>query len=367
MTALDKGRLAVLDGWRAVSVSIVIISHLALYSSIAVDSNFRFTNPWGNFGVQIFFVISGFVICRGFIREQMNYGRISLAAFYIRRFFRIIPPLWAYLAVILLLSFFGLVQYDNSYLISNLSFVCNLASAACGGWVATHLWSLSVEEQFYLCFPLLFIRFGPSGRHLLGVGGVVLPIVVLGATALHFIGVSSFLANFLFINIGVVCAQYESEICRICTRLSRSTPLVCFILLICLVSVLGPDRISTLASRLAVPPLTALMLMSSISSQSALSRILNSPLLVSLGRVSYGLYLWQQLATNAFVGAGAMFYVVSMSACLGVVYFSYYWMESPLIRYGAKLSRRLQEASQLRLPLGHTQEDNGLARKSGPD
>jgi peptidoglycan/LPS O-acetylase OafA/YrhL len=343
ITETIETRILVLDGWRAISVSLVIGTHLALYSSIALNSSFRFTNPWGNLGVQIFFVISGFVICRGFLREQMDYKRISIAAFYVRRFLRIIPPLWVYLIAILLLSFGGLVNYNNSYLISNLTFVCNIAKeTGCGGWVVTHLWSLSVEEQFYILFPFLFIIFGRSGKRLFGAGAVVLPAVVLVSMALHFSRLANFLYEFLFINMGVFCAQYEAEISKFCLRLPRVTPLVLFIVLICLVPLLGPNRISALISRLAIPGLIALMMMSSISRDSAFCRFLSLPLLVSFGQVSYGLYLWQQLATNAFIGAGYGFYAVSIVACVAVVYFSYYWIESPLIRYGKKMSQKLK-------------------------
>ncbi len=107
-------RLAALDGWRAISVLLVIIFHASL--------SFQFTvQPWveaelrawlsamGLLGVQIFFVISGYVIARGLKNEEAQYGRVSFGAFYLRRSLRILPPLALYVCAILVLTAFGLV------------------------------------------------------------------------------------------------------------------------------------------------------------------------------------------------------------------------------------------------------------------
>jgi len=335
-----QSRVTEIDGWRAISVGLVICSHLLLRSSIAIDfERFIFLDAWGHLGVQIFFVISGFVICRGLLAEQDKYGRASMAAFYIRRLFRIVPPLAMYLAVILPLSYFALVQLDYGPFWRILTFTCNFGT--CGGYVVDHLWSLSIEEQFYLIFPLAFLFLKNSRKRAFGVWAIIFPVSVLLLMALRF-KPATYAADFLYINIGVVCAFYEREIARFCRKLPKLTPLLCFGALLLLSALIGPDRISTLTRCLVLPPLIALMLMSSHYRPSSISDVLNLPLLSSIGRVSYSLYLWQQLATYPFAGAGVGFYVASMTACLALVYLSFYGMEKPLMDAGARISDRLK-------------------------
>lgn len=338
-----RTRVTEIDGWRALSVWLVICSHLLLRSSIAIDlERFIFIDAWGHLGVQIFFVISGFVICRGLLAENEQHGRTSMAAFYVRRLFRIVPPLLMYVATILTLSSLALVEFDHSQLWRILTFTCNL-SASCGGYATNHLWSLSIEEQFYLIFPLAFVFFKASRKTAFGAWGILFPIMVLALIALRF-KPASYMADFLYINVGVVCAFYEAEIARICRKLPKLTPALCFGALLVASALIGPDRISTLTRCLALPPLIALMLMSSHYRPSYISDFLNMRILSSVGQVSYGLYLWQQLATYPFPNVGVEFYAVSLAACVGVVYLSFYGMERPLMAVGARISDRLKRA-----------------------
>jgi peptidoglycan/LPS O-acetylase OafA/YrhL len=83
------GRLRELDGWRAVSVLLVMLHHILGYQHHGLMSRFSFLDHTvdylGSLGVKIFFVISGFVICRLMISEELRYGSVSLKAFYYRR------------------------------------------------------------------------------------------------------------------------------------------------------------------------------------------------------------------------------------------------------------------------------------------
>src|SRR5689334_14287534 len=114
----SNNRIEVLDGWRAVSVSLVILSHALMYSGLQLADMESFSarkiylpliESLGGLGVDVFFVISGFVICRGFLKEIGETGRVSLLAFYVRRFFRILPPLVIYLAALVTLAWLGVV------------------------------------------------------------------------------------------------------------------------------------------------------------------------------------------------------------------------------------------------------------------
>ncbi len=107
-------RLRELDGWRAVSVLLVMLHHILGYEHHRIVSHFssldHVVHYCGPLGVKIFFVISGFVICRLLISEESCYGSVSLVAFYYRRAFRILPPLYIYLGALSLLLYLGLIN-----------------------------------------------------------------------------------------------------------------------------------------------------------------------------------------------------------------------------------------------------------------
>src|SRR4051812_9277284 len=100
----SSSRIAVLDGWRAVSVGFVIVSHLIGASGLGplLPNQAQLMGGLGYLGVSIFFYISGFVICAGLLREHDEIDRFSIRAFYIRRIFRILPAMWLYLVAVAL-------------------------------------------------------------------------------------------------------------------------------------------------------------------------------------------------------------------------------------------------------------------------
>jgi peptidoglycan/LPS O-acetylase OafA/YrhL len=131
-----------LDGVRAVAILAVLASHLGLL-------------PGGWLGVDLFFVLSGFLITSLLIHEQRSAGGIDLRAFYVRRALRILPPL--VLAVILAIAVW---PASTSHQIANavpaaLLFYANFLGSDMGP--LAHTWSLSIEEHFYLLWPVLFV------------------------------------------------------------------------------------------------------------------------------------------------------------------------------------------------------------------
>jgi peptidoglycan/LPS O-acetylase OafA/YrhL len=140
-----------LDGVRALAFLIVFVSHAGLKDLIP-----------GGFGVTVFFVLSGYLITTLFRMEFDKHHSIDLRAFYIRRSFRILPLLYITLAVAIFLRLIGqtsgqinawaiisqVLHWSNYYLIGHGS------ESVVGGTIV--LWSLAVEEHFYLLFPLLF-------------------------------------------------------------------------------------------------------------------------------------------------------------------------------------------------------------------
>jgi peptidoglycan/LPS O-acetylase OafA/YrhL len=195
-------RIPSLDGLRAVSILAVVVGHgIPLLHA-----------PWlagllvhlGNYGVRIFFLISGFLITTILLKEWDAKGAISLRNFYIRRALRIFPAFYVYVGVVALLAGLGYIVLYPGDLLHALTYTMNYHMKR--AWYLNHIWSLAVEEQFYLLWPAALYFAGPW-RARAGVASVLLlaPLIRLGMvvffdaspTALmrHFQAVSDALAT----------------------------------------------------------------------------------------------------------------------------------------------------------------------------
>jgi peptidoglycan/LPS O-acetylase OafA/YrhL len=141
-----------LDGLRAVSIALVFASHVGFGHIVP-----------GGFGVTIFFFLSGYLITTLLTREWDNYGTIAQKEFYLRRIVRLGPPIVLTLCVSLLLALVGLAEGRAHLMtiISQLLFFYNYFSLYAADQATVDglgiLWSLAVEEHFYLIWPTLFI------------------------------------------------------------------------------------------------------------------------------------------------------------------------------------------------------------------
>jgi peptidoglycan/LPS O-acetylase OafA/YrhL len=152
---MDKGYLVQLDGLRFLAVSGVMIGHWYMTSE-----NLLVLGPYlASAGVNLFFVLSGFLICRILISNQdSEQGHLhTLKVFYARRFLRIFPLYYGVLFWCLVFA----VPFARQYFISLVTYTANYQVGLTKGWLAsmTHLWSLCVEEQFYLVTPFLILFF----------------------------------------------------------------------------------------------------------------------------------------------------------------------------------------------------------------
>src|ERR1017187_2106620 len=153
--APELTRIPSLDGLRALSIFLVVSLHTlqryGLHHHVGLGWYALFN---GGSGGSIFFVISGFLITSLLLQEHRKRGSISLPGFYLRRAFRILPPLYFYIGVIILLGVAGRMALNRNDLISSIFFFHNFTEGATM-WAVEHLWSISVEEQFYLVRPVV--------------------------------------------------------------------------------------------------------------------------------------------------------------------------------------------------------------------
>jgi len=162
------GRLPGLDGLRAIAVLLVVLMHFC--PSSASGSLWDKVVDNGGFGVEVFFVLSGFLITHLLLREEKAAGRISIRLFYARRALRILPPLVLYLAFLYLACMAGAIEVPITDLFAGLLF--------CRNYVGTsletgHLWTLAIEEQFYLLWPITLVLIKSVRFRLLFTAGFV--------------------------------------------------------------------------------------------------------------------------------------------------------------------------------------------------
>jgi peptidoglycan/LPS O-acetylase OafA/YrhL len=146
-----------LDGLRAIAVGLVIGAHCVpalINSGWKVGKYAAAGFERGGVGVDIFFCLSGYLISTILLREKERTKTIDFASFYIRRVFRIVPPVLLYLGVIFALrTLHFLPPSKTNDIIASLLFYRNYSSG--GDWYTGHFWSLAIEEQFYLVAPYL--------------------------------------------------------------------------------------------------------------------------------------------------------------------------------------------------------------------
>jgi peptidoglycan/LPS O-acetylase OafA/YrhL len=152
MAATKEFHLPSLDGFRAVAALTVFVSHAGLGHVVP-----------GGFGVTVFFFLSGYLITTLLRRELEQDGGINFRHFYLRRAYRILPPMYLVLFSLLILCLSGVISHNvtGGGLAAQILQVSNyyLLYADASGLVPFTgiFWSLAVEEHFYLLFPLLFI------------------------------------------------------------------------------------------------------------------------------------------------------------------------------------------------------------------
>lgn len=147
-------RLPALDGIRAIAVFVVILDHSGALREVPAD-----------LGVTAFFVLSGYLITWLLIKELARTGRIDLRQFYIRRTLRIFPAYYTFIVLSLIADALLGHFWSIGLIASAFGYVMNYYNAFLGHPTTTvaHAWSLAVEEQFYLLWPLVLLTVWPKG------------------------------------------------------------------------------------------------------------------------------------------------------------------------------------------------------------
>jgi peptidoglycan/LPS O-acetylase OafA/YrhL len=282
-----EGHRPDVDGLRGVAVLLVVVFHA--WPTLL---------PGGFVGVDVFFVISGFVVSR-MVQRQLDANTFTARDFYLRRINRLAPALLLSVTVTLVVAGLWAPPSMLSQLadaaVGGLAMVGNLLAGLQSSYFDAgaelrpllHLWSLGVEEQFYLLVPLtvwLVCRF-PASRRRLGVGAMVLSLLGCVLLTTRWPTWAYYLP---------LTRAWELLAGVLLTRsLSRGASLVGvtgLVLVVGSAALLGRGQV--FPGAWAVLPVSGAVLVMASGPSSAPSRLLATRPLVALGLVSYSLYLW---------------------------------------------------------------------------
>jgi len=369
-----------LDGLRALSVIAVMLYHAGIYWI-----------PGGFIGVEVFFVVSGFLITSLMIDEQHVSGKVSLKQFWIRRARRLLPALFAMLiAALVAVTFFAkdsapdfrrdvgpaLSYFSNwwqIYFVDTPYFVANSLP------MLRHLWSLAVEEQWYVLWPVVFVFVLGNKRIPRWISAVVIGLLSAGVmvgTALAFIPDDETRINFLYLStltrssgllLGAALACVWHPWKKAVVRFAKVRSGFADVLALGALATLGyiSAFIHVADEQLYMGGLAAATVASVViiavvvrSGKSLVKRVLSFPLLVEIGRRSYGLYLWHWpifVVTGARLSSIRLAYALTATVIINE--FVYQFIETPA-RKGAigdwLRQRRQLSAMRRRLPVALT-------------
>lgn len=333
-------RFPALDGLRALAAVMVIAFHYG-------GPSWKWLTGW--IGVHLFFVLSGFLITTLLLREEHRYGKVSLRAFYLRRFFRIMP---VYLVVLFL--YWGLARINGTaesvergmkyYLL----FLNELLSPNAP---FLHSWTIGIEQKFYLFWPAIaFVAVAAVFRRRLVVTLCLLVLFI--ALIPPDIAWLSWPIHYVAILLGCLTAiiMHNPRAFALVRPLTHPVTATVVILAFVVVQVcvqFWPTRLGQEALIGSYAAATAVLL-PALLSRSVLARGLGLRPLVFVGERSYSLYLIQAIAARAAAGMmpaiahrSTAFFMATTVVALLFADLMYRWIEVPLIEVGRRLAARV--------------------------
>ena len=355
-------RVKSLDGLRAISIIMVLLAH-GSYSlpGYLTNNNFFQILASGHTGVMIFFVISGYLITKLLLIEKERNGGISIKNFYLRRIFRIFPVFYLYIIVVVILKntsfpdiftdyrtvFFASADLWNyKHLFTFIHLHENN-----GYWFFGHFWSLAMEEQFYLIWPFLFVKFGTASLRKIVFALILITPLMRFSTyflfpnsrgqvdmMLHTGGDMILIGCF-----GALLEQSEQFSVLLKKKFFRNwAASLCFIFLF-VINFYLYERFKGAYSVPIGHTLTGIailyLLFWCIYVPTPVQTFLNYRIVKQIGLISYSLYIWQQLVffygNKPPVGLFPFNFIIVFA--LG--FSSYYFVEKPVLKLKKRFER----------------------------
>lgn len=318
-----RHRLAVLDGWRGISILLVLGAHLLPLG----PKSWRFNEMAGPMGMALFFTLSGFLITRFLLQHN------SVVDFLIRRFFRIVPLAWLALIVALPLAGAPVSSYPPNFF-----FYANLPPYYLVE-VADHFWSLCVEVQFYATVALIVAFLGKRGLYLL--------IAICVAVTAHRVASGAEIEIVTWHRVDEILAGailallYSGKLGRVAvTAVSRSSVYVLLVLF-----ALSCHPATGFANYLRPYFAAALVGTTLYSPPVRVGSVLRSSSLRYIAAISFALYVFHGLLVHTWLGEGEKLarYLkrpLLFAATFALAHLSTFQFEHRWIEFGKRLSAR---------------------------
>ncbi|MDQ3019865.1 MAG: acyltransferase [Bacteroidota bacterium] len=340
------GFMPQLDSLRAFAVFFVLIEHwLYKFEWLKIL-------PFGMIGVTLFFVLSGFLITQILISSRVNVEATggkkihSIKQFYIRRTLRIFP---IYYITLFILYIFN-VQNIREKFLWFLFYASNIYFYKINNWAGSlsHLWTLAVEEQFYIIWPFI-ILFIPKKYLLKSIIGIIIFGPVFRTYLFILSGSSEWVSSFIHIltpacmdcfGLGALLAYYK--VLENDRNILRSKPAFIFLIIniasVIILTFFEENAISIFLFRFHISLICMFIIHKAITGFSGVTgKILENPVIMFLGRISYGLYLYHNFIPMIYSSLGLpalhniyVNFMLQMSILVIISMLSWYLIEKPI-------------------------------------
>jgi len=365
-------RIPSLDGFRAISITLVILAHCRV--SEGFPSQFSDYVRHGQIGVTVFFVISGFLITTLLLSEEAKNGDISVRNFYTRRAIRILPVFFVYVLFVSVWQAYENIGITKIDIIRSLTFTFNFAGVK-RSWLLLHFWTLSVEEQFYIIWPTLLILFRKDIKFVIYLSvfySCVSRVIAYKFPAYAGITLApyfQFSDSIIIGAFGAVLLFENPQIINLQVFRSLLLKIIALGIVASFVYFIGYGKMAIIAL-----PFGNLMISASIlflvfcylkPSDTFIYKFLNNKVIVHIGMLSYSLYVWQQFFIGEIPHLWRPFpYNLVMIYCAALV--SYYLLEQPVLKLKKLFisKRSTADNAQILQPIPVAQTSRLMAEQS---
>lgn len=338
-----------LDGVRAFCIIFTIANH--------VEGLPTFIN--GSVGVDVFFALSGWLITHFLIVEQRNSGTISLSNFYIRRIFRIMPLYYITLGLYIVSTLATRDPVKLAEMVPALPYIATFSSEyrpSTTGNFFGQAWTLGIEEKFYLIWPAIMLMLG--ARPIRAAIAAIVCITLLLMLSSDVGQMEFLMRGYIGLGLGTAMAVLVERRPALGAWLERR-PVGAIALALMVLPYLGSVLVARWTiwniamAALATPMIASIWL----APHQWLAKFFATCVLAWLGRLTYAIYLIHNLAKHAVVMAlgkwhlpitGWPLFIATYAAAIGLAWGLHLTIERPMILFGRKLAKRVQE----RLPMG---------------
>ena len=328
------------------SICLVLIEHASAEAGLLTHGGL-WLRDIGELGVGMFFGISGFLITLLLVREWNRTNTISMKAFYTRRALRILPVYISFLLVVYALNRFGVLHFTRGDWIGALTYTVNFHPSP--AWEIGHVWSLSIEEQFYFCWPLLLLFLTPQRAGFAAIGYLLFAPLARMVTWGYFRTDFDSYPYLTMLRLDAIAAgcvlalaanypEFRAFFKWSNSQAQRYTLAAVGAIAASYVVALWITAFQQTLKPSAEAVGIAIIIWALVNApKSAIGRMLEMRPVVFVGMVSYSLYLWQQLFLNPHPTHWVPTWPVGVTLSFAAAVASYYIIERPFLRLKARV------------------------------